>query len=154
MSRKEVTLKVGAVYVFTSKLSKNYAMDVMYSDSTKNSNVSLFKTNTKRLAERFTITKKKLGGKSYYLLTRKNSAVGKRAMTELNNKNLVFAANKGTNWQLFRVYQFNDGSVQFINRGSNNAIAVVGGMAANRANIAPAKADLSNGQRWKCVVVG
>ena len=39
-------------------------------------------------------------------------------------------------------------------RGSNNAIAVVGGTAGNRADIAPAKADLSNGQRWKCAVVG
>jgi large subunit ribosomal protein L27 len=54
----------------------------------------------------------------------------------------------------FTLFALCDGTVQFINRGSNNAIAVAGGVAANRANVAPAKADLGNGQRWKCVVVG
>ena len=154
MSRKEVQLKAGAVYVFQSKLSNNYSMDVMYQNYATNTNVSLYTANKSRGAQRFTIEKKVVNGKAWWMLTRKNSTVGKRAVTELKGKNLVFGVNKGTNWQLFRAYKFNDGTVQFINRGSNNAITVVGGKAVNRANIAPIKADLSNSQRWKCVVVG
>ena len=154
MSRKEIALKAGSKYVFKSKLSNNYSMDVMYQNNPTNTNVSLYKTTEKRGAQIFTVEKKVVKGKTWWLLTRKNSTVGSRAVTELNGKNLVFGTNKYTNWQIFRAYQFNDGTVQFINRGSNKAIAVEGGVAANRANIAPAKANLSNSQRWKCVVVG
>ena len=154
LTRKEAELKAGAVYIFKSKLSNNYSMDIMYANADRNTNASLYKTDMKRAAQRFTVEKKKVNGKYWYLLTRKNSYVGRRAVTELSGRNLVFAVDKETNWQLFRAYRFNDGTIQFINRASNKAIAVVGGTAANRVNIAPAKADLGNGQRWKCVSGG
>ena len=153
-SRKEFKLQEGAKYTFQSRLNTALSMDVMYQNYATNTNVSLFKTTAKRNAQIFTAEKKIVNGKTCWMLTRKNSTVGKRAVTELKGKNHVFSTAKDTNWQLFRVYKFNDGSIQFINRGSNNAIAIQGGVAANRANIAPEKASLSNSQRWKFVKVG
>ena len=153
-SRKEFKLQEGAKYTFQSRLNTALSMDVMYQNYATNTNVSLFKTTAKRNAQIFTAEKRSVNGKTCWVLVRKNSTVGKRAVTELKGKNHVFSTAKDTNWQLFRVYKFNDGSIQFINRGSNNAIAIQGGVAANRANIAPEKASLSNSQRWEYVKVG
>ena len=148
LSRKEYKLTEGAKYTFNSRLGREYSMDVMYQNCDKNTNVSLYKTTAKRNAQIFTAEKKVVNGKTCWVLIRTNKYVGKRAVTEINGKNIVFGTAKYTNWQLFRVYRFNDGSLQFINRGSNNAISVVGGKSEQRGEIAPEKANLAPRQRW------
>ena len=126
-------------------------MDVMYQDYETNTNVSLY-TTKKRAAQRLTAVKKVVNGRSCWMLVRTNSKVKNRAITENKSKNIIFAVKKDTNWQLFRIYRFNDGSVQFINRATNDAIQVAGGKAGVRVNIEGAAANLEESQRWYGVI--
>ena len=152
MRRKEYKLKEGAKYTFESRLGRDFSMDVMYQNYATNTNVSLYRTTRGRNAQKLTARKLMKNGKTCWALVRTNSTVGMRAVTERNGKNIVFGTYKETNWQAFRAYRFNDGSVQFINRGSNNAISVIDGKSVQRGEIKPEKANLDERQRWFGVV--
>ncbi|WP_163437764.1 hypothetical protein [Fibrobacter succinogenes] len=95
LRRKQYKLKAGAKYTFNSRLGREHSMDVMYQNSEKNTNVSLYKTTSNRNAQIFTAEQRVVNGKTCWALIRTNKYVTKRAVTELNGKNIVFAASSG-----------------------------------------------------------
>ena len=145
LSRREYSLKNGKRYVFKSRLSKNFSMDVMRISTTANTNVSLYKYDNKRYAQRFLVKKVMIGSQAYYALTISSNG---RAVSELSGGNVVQGVYKGTNWQLFKVYRFNDGSVQFVSRATRKAPTVVSGKAEQRSDIRAQALTLDESQRW------
>ena len=145
LSRKEYSLKDGKRYIFRSRLSKGYCMDVMRISTSSNTNVSLYKYENRRYAQRFLVKKVMKGSQVYYALTVSSNG---RAVSELSGGNVVQGIYKGTNWQLFKVYRFNDGSVQFVSRATKKAPTVVSGKAEMRSDIRAKALDLSDSQRW------